>query len=296
MSRTRANLLLLLCACVWGVAFVPQAFAAPYIGAFAFTGARFLLGALVISPLVWREWRRLAVKPNGQNWRQIALMGGLLFAGATVQQIGMQYTSVTNAGFLTGLYVPMVPFLAYFLYKRRANLWVWLAALTCFVGTWLLTGAGQISLNLGDLWVLGAVIPFALHVLWIGDLADNLGAPLLVAWGQFVVCGILGLGFAVPLESFNWGNLPVLLAPMAYMSLISVGIGFTGQVIAQQFARPAEAAIILSSESVFAALAGATLLNERLTFTGYLGCALIFAGIIAVQIIPSKPTPLIEQH
>lgn len=296
MTRFQANLILLIAALAWGVAFVPQSLAAPYIGAFGFTGVRFLLGALVISPMVWREWRGLAAKPSQKDWLQIALMGSLLFAGASLQQIGMLYTTATNAGFLTGLYVPMVPFLAYILYKRRSHWLVWLAAAGCFVGTWMLTGAGKISLNVGDLWVLGAVIPFALHVLWIGGIADKLNAPLLVAWGQFIVCGVLGLLFAVPLETFDWGNLPHLIMPMAYMSLVSVGIGYTFQVIGQRFARPAEAAIILSSEAVFAALAGAVFLHERLPLIGYAGCILIFIGIVVVQIVPAKPSPMIEQH
>ena len=223
-------------------------------------------------------------------------MGFLLFAGTALQQIGMSFTSVTNAGFLTGLYVPLVPLLAWILYRRRAHWIVWPAAIACLIGTWLMTGAGKVSLNVGDLWILATVIPFTLHVLWVGGVAEKLHAPLLVAWGQFMVCGILGLLIGWRVETFDWNNLSNIAWPLAYMSIVSVGIGFTGQVIGQRFARPAESAIILSSESVFAALAGAVFLAERLNMTGYLGGALILAGIIVVQLFPANQPTLIEQH
>ena len=300
LTRFQANALLLIAAIAWGCAFVPQSIATPFIGPFSFTGARFLLGALVISPLVWREWRQLVElnrTPSIRDWLQIALMGALLCAGTSLQQVGMAHTTVTNAGFLTGLYVPLVPLLGWLFYRRRAHWVVWPAALGCVVGTWLLTGAGKIDLNVGDLWVLATVIPFTLHVLWVGGVADKLHAPLLVAWGQFVVCGALALCFALPLENFDSANLPHVFWPMMYMVFISVGIGFTFQVIGQRFARPAESAIILSGETVFAALAGAVFLHERLPFLGYVGAALILIGIVAVQIVPAPvAAPLIEQH
>ena len=138
--------------------------------------------------------------------------------------------------FLTGLYVPLVPLLGLILYKRKVHWVVWPAALGCLIGTWLLTDAGQLALNVGDLWVLGTVIPFTLHVLWVGGLAERLHAPLLVAWGQFIVCGVLALLFSLPLETFDWNNLSKVFWPLAYMVFISVGIGFTGQVIGQRYA------------------------------------------------------------
>ena len=299
LSRSQANLMLIIVACVWGFGFVPQKFAAAYLGPLSFNALKFLFGALVISPLVWREWRGLVQRqatPSRKDWLQIALMGALLAIGSVCQQQGIAATTVTNAGFLTCLYVPLVPLIAWLLYRKRAHWVVWPAGLACIVGTWMLTGAGKPSLNLGDAWVLASVIPFALHVLWIGALADKLGAPLMAAWGQFVVCGLITGLLAVPLESFDWANAAHVVAPLAYMSIVSVGIGFTGQVIAQRFSRPAEAAIILSSESVFSAIAGAALLHDRLDAIGYLGCVLIFAGIVLVQILPANQTPLIELH
>ena len=307
LTRTQANLILLIVACAWGCAFVPQSIVAPFIGPITFTAARFLLGAAVIAPLVWMEWKSLRVHQanddhpappiTARDWSHIGLMGALLCAGTVLQQVGMKYTSVTNAGFLTGLYVPLVPILGIILYRRRVHWVVWPAAVACLMGTWLLTGAGKIDLNVGDLWVLATVIPFTLHVLWIGGLAERLHAPLLVAWGQFIVCGLLATAFALPMETFNWDNLPHVVWPLAYMVFISVGIGFTGQVIGQRYARPAESAIILSSETVFAALAGAVFLGERLPMLGYIGGVLIVLGIVVVQILPDPnhaPKPEVE--
>ena len=291
LSRSQANLTLLIAACAWGCAFVPQSIVTPYVGALSFTGVRFLLGALVILPLVMKEWRFLQSKADAPKitrhdlW-QIALMGLLLCAGTTLQQVGMKYTTVTNAGFLTGLYVPLVPLLGLLFYKRKVHWIVWPAALGCLVGTWLLTGAGKIDLNIGDLWIIATVIPFTLHVLWIGDVADRIHAPLLVAFGQFLVCGAIAMFFGLFLENYDWDNTSQVIWPLAYMVFISVGIGFTGQVIGQRYARPAEAAIILSSETVFAAIAGAVFLSERLTWYGYLGGLLIVIGIVIVQIFP----------
>ena len=295
LNRQQANLILLLTACAWGCAFVPQNLAAPFIGPLSFTAAKFLLAALVISPLVWLECRNITL-PRPTDWLKIIAMGGLLAAGSALQQKGVASTSVTNAGFLSGLYVPLVPLCGWLLYRRRAHWVVWPAAAGCVIGTWMLTGGSAVSFSRGDLWILASVIPFTLHVLWIGGLAERVGAPLLIAWGQFIVCGVLALFFALLFERFDTRNISHIAWPIAYMGLISVGVGFTGQVIAQRFARPAEAAIILSSESVFAALAGALFIGERLNLIGYLGCGLIFLGIVLVQILPADQPPLIEQH
>ncbi len=291
MSRLRANALLLLAALIWGSAFVGQSLGMADVGPLTFTGLRFVLGALVVSPLAWREWQglRAAGRPPGRTealW--IIGLGSLLCTGAVMQQVGLQTTSVTNAGFLTALYVPLVPMLAW-LFQRQLPHWsVWPAAAGCLLGVWLLTGASLTSLSAGDWWVLASALPWAVHVLLVGQVANRIRGAYLLACGQFAVCGIASSGLGLTTESLSADGLRLAAGAIVYTGVLSVGVGFTLQVIAQRNAHPADAAIILSSETVFAALFGAWFMGDRLPATGLLGCALILACILAVQILPQR--------
>jgi drug/metabolite transporter (DMT)-like permease len=289
MSRIQANLLLTLVALIWGSAFVAQNRGMADVGPLLFTGVRFLIGALVVLPLAVLEWRRLGRegRPLGRldGWH-IAGLGGLMTLGAVMQQVGIQFTSVTNAGFLTAVYVPLVPVLAWLLLGHVAHWSVWPAAAGCLAGAFLLSGAHELHISLGDLWVTGSAIPWALHVLMVGRWADRMGAPFLVASGQFAVCGVLSLLAAFVMEPVRWAGLQAAAGPIAYTGVLSVGIAFTAQVIAQRYAQAADAAIILSSETLFAAAFGALLLGERLNTSGRIGCGLMLACILLVQLMP----------
>lgn len=216
----------------------------------------------------------------------IAGLGGLMTLGAVMQQVGIQYTSVTNAGFLTAIYVPLVPVLAWLLLGQVAHASVWPAAAGCLVGAFLLSGAQQLHIGLGDLWVAGSAIPWALHVLMVGRWADRMGAPFLVACGQFAVCGLLSLLAAGVMEPLHWAGLAAAAGPIAYTGVLSVGVAFTAQVVAQRYAQAADGAIILSSETLFAAACGYLLLGERLGTTGLIGCGLMLACVLLVQLLP----------
>ena len=293
-------------AVLWGVAFVPQKIASQHISAFAFTGIRFLVGAFLLSPWVWAAWRRRVQQTplmDVQDFRSVALMGTLLFSGVAIQQFAVGYTSVTNAGFITGLYVPLVPLLAYVLYRRKPGKGVLPAATLCVVGIALLTSHASESglpalpqLNWGDILILLTVLPFTLHVLWIGSVAERIHEPLLLAFGQFLICGVAASACALWFESISWSAIQTAFWPLAWTSIGSVTLGFTGQAIGQRYARPAEAAIILSAETLFAALAGAFWLGERLSVWGYLGGALIFASIIWVQRVPEDASSTPANH
>lgn len=289
MTRLQANLLLTLVALIWGSAFVAQSRGMADVGPLLFTGVRFLIGATVVLPLAVLEWRRLAREGRPLTRRDgghIAGLGLLMTLGAVMQQVGIQFTSVTNAGFLTAVYVPLVPVLAWLLLGQVAHWSVWPAALGCLVGAFLLSGAHELRIGLGDLWVAGSALPWALHVLMVGRWADRMGAPFLVACGQFAVCGLLSLGTAFALEPVNAHGLGAALWPILYTGVLSVGIAFTAQVVAQRYAHAADAAIILSSETLFAAAFGYALLGERLDDAGLLGCALMLGCILAVQLAP----------
>jgi len=308
MTRFQANLLLLLVALIWGSAFVAQVHGMAGVGPMTFTGLRFLLGTLVVAPFAWREWQALRrcaqlagqpaaddPRPLGRRhaWRdmwQVSGLGVLLLFGAAFQQIGIQTTTVTNAGFLTALYVPLVPLLSWLWVKHLPHWSVWPAAAASLYGTYLLSGAadaaGGFAIAPGDAWVIASSLFWAAHVLFVGRVADRINAPFLVAGGQFVVCGVASLAWGLVAEPLSLAGLVDAAWPIAYAGFLSVGVGFTGQVIGQRYSHAADAAIILSAETLFAAAFGALLMGDRLSANGVLGGTLIFCAILAVQLVP----------
>jgi drug/metabolite transporter (DMT)-like permease len=210
----------------------------------------------------------------------------LLLLGAALQQIGIAGTTVTNAGFLTALYVPLVPVFSWVFLRKLPHWSVWPGALACVAGAYLLSGAQNLSIGTGDLWVLASTIPWAFHVLLIGRVADRMGAPFLVAGGQFLVCGLLALAWSMAYEPVSVAGLSAAIVPIAYAGVFSVGIAFTAQVVAQRYAHATDAAIVLSAETLFAALFGFLLMGDRLSPAGMAGCALIFVSMVGVQLLP----------
>jgi len=294
MKRWQADALLLLVAAIWGLAFVPQSWGMKDLGPMAFTGLRFALGALVVAPLAWRESRRqrpeAATPPalgGPPRWVLLVGLGALIFLGAALQQVGLVTTSVTNASFLTALYVPAVPLLAWLVFGRRPHPVVWPCALGCLAGTWLLTGAQPVEMVVGDWWVIASSLFWALHVVLIGRAANRLGAPCTVACAQFVVCAAFSLLLAAWIEPpLDWSAVQAAAGAIAYTGLVSVGVGYTAQVVAQRHTHEADAALLLSSETVFAAFFGAVLAGDRLAPAGWAGCALILACILVAQAVP----------
>ncbi len=302
MSRLRANLLLGLAALIWGAAFVGQVLGMDSVGPLAFTALRFALGALVVAPLAWRESRQAAVQGGGSTPRAEAGtligLGLLLTAGVNLQQIGLQSTSVTHAGFLTALYMPLVPLLGWLLQRRAPHPGVWAAVAVCLLGTWLLTGGGAAAAsagngpaaapwNIGDAWVLASALPWALHVLWVGGVANRLRGAYRLALAQFVVCALASalLAWAAG-ESLHADGVARAAGALAFTGVLSVGVAYTLQVVGQRHAPPADAAIVMSAETVFAAGFGAWLLGDRLTPGALAGAALILVGILLNQWLP----------
>lgn len=286
MSRIQANLLLLATALIWGSAFIAQNRGMADVGPLLFTGVRFLIGALVVAPLAWREWKQQRVPMARGDAVKIGGLGLLMLMGAALQQIGIQYTSVTNAGFLTALYVPLVPLLSWALLRHLPHWSVWPGALACVAGAWLLSGAEKLSISTGDLWVAASALPWAFHVLLVGRIADRMNAPFLVAMGQFLVCGTLALAWALVVEPITLAGVRAAMGPMLYGGVLSVGVAFTAQVVAQRHAHASDAAIILSAETVFAAVFGYLMLGERLGTLGLVGCGLILVAMLSIQVLP----------
>ncbi len=298
MSRSQANLLLLAVALIWGSAFVAQAHGMDGLEPFTFTGIRFLLGVCIVAPLAWRDWRMISrreVQPSRRDLLGVVALGLLLTLGAVFQQIGLVSTSVTNAGFLTALYVPLVPFISWLIMRERPHWSVWPTSIGCLVGTWMLSGAGGVSLSVGDTWVIASSLFWALHVIFVGRVADRIAAPFLVATGQFLVCGVASLFWAVLTETITFEGIRQAAIPIIYTGIISVGFAYTGQVVGQRYADAADAAIILSAETLFAALFGFLLMGDRLSAVGIAGCALIFVCIVAVQMMPLMASRTVRQ-
>jgi drug/metabolite transporter (DMT)-like permease len=300
LTRARSNLLLLLVALIWGSAFVAQAIAARSLGSLTFTGLRFALGAAIVAPFAWREWHMLRARkrqPRPRDWAHIAGLGTLLFLGAAMQQIGMLTTSVTNAGFLTALYIPLVPVLGWLVSRHAPHWTTWLAAAGCVAGSWLLTGGGSLSaFRTGDWWVIASSLPWAVHVMLVGRAANRLHGAMLVACGQFVACSALALAIGLPTEPLTALGLWQALGAIVYTGVLSVGVGFTLQVVAQRHTRPADSAIVLSSETVFAAASGAVFMGDRIGALGLAGCALILACVLMVQLQPIVSRWFAETH
>jgi len=290
MKRSIANLLLLLAAFIWGSTFVAQSVGMASVGPFTFSATRFLLGGLAILPLARREWRHLATRGKRITLREVLSwmgLGVLLTCGVNLQQIGLVTTSVSNAAILTALYVPAVPLLSWLIYRERVHVSVWLAIFGCLGGIFLLSGGHLGALVKGDYFVLASVLFWSFHVIWVGRVAARLGCPVTVAAAQFLTCGLLSSLFAVGGESITAAGLLAATPPILYGGLLSVGIAYTLQVIAQPHTNPTDAAILLSSELLFGAIGGAIVLGERLAPLQITGGILIFISILAVQLMPA---------
>jgi drug/metabolite transporter (DMT)-like permease len=290
MLRTlKSDALLMLTATIWGFAFVAQRVGMDYVGPFTFNGVRFALGSLSLVPLVLLKRRHPSapaalVPPAGRKtilWGG-ALAGVALFMGASLQQVGLVYTTAGNAGFITGLYVVIVPLLGLF-WKQRPDLGTWGGAVLAAAGLYLLSVTAAFRIAYGDLLVLVGAFFWALHVLIIGWLSPRIESVLLACF-QFAVCSALSLITAAALETTTPAALMAAALPILYGGLLSVGVAYTLQVVAQRDARPAHAAIILSLESVFAALGGWLLLGEVLSGRALLGCSLMLAGMLLSQL------------
>lgn len=297
MTRTQANLLLTLAALIWGSAFVVQQIGTGNLGTISFTGARFLLGALVVLPFAVRQFRRVekGERPfQRRDWFGLIATGLVLCTAAVLQQHGILRTSVANAGFLTAVYVPLVPIIGLLFLRRRVHWSVWPASCGCLAGTYIMSGAQGLDFRLGDLWVLSSTLFWAVHVILVGIMAWRTRAPLVVATTQFLVCGLTGLVVGILVEQPTLADFLGALYGICYVGVFSVGLAFTLQVVGQRFTPAADAAIILSSETVFAALAGFIFLDERLAAVRIAGAGLILCSILAVELLPTlgKSRPL----
>ncbi|MGD0154360.1 MAG: DMT family transporter [Thermacetogeniaceae bacterium] len=290
----KSNLLLLLTACIWGFAFVAQRVGVAFVGPFTFNGVRFALGSLSLLPLmlffgnkssVFRSPASLPARGSLRVVIPAGLISGLiLFGGASLQQVGLIYvdTSAGKAAFITGLYIVLVPILGIFL-KKYISLSNWLGAVIALAGLYFLCIKQGFAMSYGDQLELAGAFFWAGHILAIDHFTQKVDT-LKLACTQFAVCAVLSLAVALIWEPITADGLRQAGIPILYSGLLSVGVAYTLQIFGQKHAQPAPAAIIMSLETVFAALGGAVLLNESLGVRGILGCALMFTGMLLSQL------------
>lgn len=285
MSRMTANLLLLFAAIIWGSAFVAQSTAMDSIGPIIFNGIRFLLGALFVVPFAYWEWKRSTnpIPPKGHFYG--FLVGVIFFVAVLTQQYGFFTTSVTNAGFLTALYVVFTPILGILIFRQLPSPAIWPIVGLAMMGAYLLAGNLE-SMKVGDMLMIVSALFWALQIIFLGRMVSHYGNPVMVAFVQFLTAGILGLVGGLIFEPFNISHLQDAWFEIIYTGVFSCGIAFTLQAVAQRYTPPADAAILLSSESLFAALSGAIFLGETLGRSQWIGCAMIFSCILMVELLP----------
>ena len=278
----------MLASAIWGFAFVAQRKGMEFIGPFTFNGIRFALGSLWLIPFL--SQKRSGSVPATELQTSVKmnpvfagiLLGIILFGGASLQQIGIIYTTAGKAGFITGLYVIIVPVFGIFL-KKPSKPITWIAAILATIGLYFLSVKGDFSISKGDLLVLLSAFFWAGHVQFI-DWLVNRYQPLLLAFLQFITCSVLSLLAAFYFETIDLSLIWKAVIPILYAGLLSVGMGYTLQLLGQREAHPSHAAIILSLESVFAVLGGFVLLNEFMQFREILGCSLMLCAMILSQI------------
>jgi len=278
----KADMMLLIVAIVWGAGFVAQKAAMEHVGPILFTAIRFAIGALVLMPFVVKR------TPIGGEWRAGIILGLVMFAAAALQQMGLVYTSASRGGFITGLYVLVVPVTGLFFGHKfhRGHI---AGALLAAVGLYLLSGDLSGETGKGDFLIMGCAVLWAIHVAMVGHLAPK-AEPIRLAFAQFVTVAVLA---AIVTPFFEFVSLSSIFdAKLAifYSGVFAIGLAFSLQVVAQRDAPPTHAAILMSLEALFAAITGWLILSEQLTPKELTGCGLMLAGMIASQLWTRKKT------
>lgn len=291
MKKAKSVILLFLTAIIWGLAFVAQRVGAEYVGTFTFNGIRFLLGAISLLPVIFFFEMQSKDTYNKEKLKKTAFVGFLagiiLFTASTLQQAGIDITkSAGKAGFITGLYMVIVPFIGIFMHKKT-NVYTWLGALCAVLGLYLLCVTENSGIGYGDFVLLAGSVFWAFHIIIIDSFVEDI-YPLRFAAIQFFVCGLISIICALCFEKIEFSAIKSALVPILYGGFMSVGVAYTCQILGQKDADPAFASVILCTESVFAAIGEAIILGTTLSLRGYLGCVVMFAGIILSQITPKR--------
>ena len=284
LSRARADALLLLVALIWGAAFVAQKSGAEHIGPLSFLALRFSLAALVLLPLALLESRKAGVPLTPHDRRGMLRICLCLCSASILQQFAMVHTSAGNAGFLTAIYIVGVPFVGWAYTGQAPRLLVVVSAGVAMAGAWLLGGGSPQGWSLGDTLILISDLAWAFHITWIGHYRALAQRPMTLSFAQCLTTALASIPVACLLEPWQLDAVRAAVPAIAFAGLLSSVIAFTLQIVAQRHTPAAEAALIMSLESVFAAITGAIVLGESMSWAARIGAALIFLAVLQVEL------------
>ena len=290
MSKSLSIFSALICTIIWGTTFIAQDTGMRVIGPYVFNGVRFFVGFLVLIPfylLLEKKNTYKEVSKNKSKFIYLSILIGLfLFLGTVFQQVALLYTDVANAAFFTIFYVPMVPIIVFFLFKKNIHWSVWPSVILCVIGGYLLTNFHDATVRLGDTLVIIGAIFWSLHIIFIGKIIEEFNAPILIGLIQTMIVSVCSIILALLFEDFILKNILDQKIQILYAGILSGGIAFVFQIYAQKNISPAPAAIIFSLEGVFATIAAWIILSQILNLNNILGCSFILVGVLISQLLP----------
>jgi len=290
MKKTISFACLIACTFIWGTTFIAQDTGMDNIGPFTFNSVRFFVGFLTIAPFVLlfekkKVYEQIKVKRN-QFYKLIIPVGIFLFLATALQQASLLYTDVANSAFFTIFYVPMVPIIVYFLFSEKLHWSIWPSVLACVIGGYLLSDVGDANMRFGDSLVLVGALFWALHIIYIGKIINQFDLPFFIALLQNLVVAALSFLLAVIFEEIDFSKIKLETFEILYAGILSGGAAFALQLFGQRNISVAPAAIVMSLEGVFAAIAAWIILNQILGLNNIIGCMLIVGGILLSQLAP----------
>ena len=290
MSKSLSIFSALICTIIWGTTFIAQDTGMRVIGPYVFNGVRFFVGFLTLIPfylLLEKKNTYKVVSKNKSKFIYLSILIGLfLFLGTVFQQVALLYTDVANAAFFTIFYVPMVPIIVFFLFKKNIHWSVWPSVILCVIGGYLLTNFHDATVRLGDTLVIIGAIFWSLHIIFIGKIIEEFDAPILIGLIQTIIVSTCSIILALIFEDFIIKNILDQKVQILYAGILSGGIAFVLQIYAQKNISPAPAAIIFSLEGVFATIAAWIILSQILNINNILGCCFILVGVLISQLLP----------
>ena len=290
MSKSLSIFSALICTIIWGTTFIAQDTGMRVIGPYVFNGVRFFVGFLTLIPfylLLEKKNTYKEVSKNKSKFIYLSILIGLfLFLGTVFQQVALLYTDVANAAFFTIFYVPMVPIIVFFLFKKNIHWSVWPSVILCVIGGYLLTNFHDATVRLGDTLVIIGAIFWSLHIIFIGKIIEEFDAPILIGLIQTIIVSTCSIILALIFEDFIIKNILDQKVQILYAGILSGGIAFVLQIYAQKNISPAPAAIIFSLEGVFATIAAWIILSQILNINNILGCGFILVGVMISQLLP----------